>query len=132
MDRHSVTRSSLEWDVHNFLVSTRQASLASYSLIRYEDLVSRPKLALESLGRAIGETWDLGALFDGRELSLRSSHSASGNPSRFRTGSTSIRRDDEWMEKMPRYERLLSTVLTAPGLVRYGYSLRSGHRGTHR
>jgi hypothetical protein len=30
-----------------------------------------------------------------------------------------------WMKKMSRYERSLSTVLTAPNLVRYGYSLRS-------
>jgi Sulfotransferase family len=125
MDRHTVTRSSLEWDVHNLLVSTRQASLASYSLVRYEDLVSRPKVALGRIGRAIGETWDLGALLARQELSLRPSHTASGNPSRFKTGSTSLRKDDEWMEKMSRHKRLLSTALTAPGLVRYGYPLRS-------
>ena len=128
MDRHTVTRSSLEWDVHNFLVSTRRSSLASYSLVRYEDLVSRPKVALENVGQAIGETWDLGAVLDGRELSLQPSHTASGNPSRFATGSTSIRRDDEWMEKMSRNERFLSTALTAPGLVRYRYPLRSRSR----
>jgi hypothetical protein len=126
MDRHSLTRSSLEWDVHNFLVSTRRSSLASYSLVRYEDLVSRPDLAIARIGHAIGETWDLGAVLDdGAELSLRPSHTASGNPSRFTTGSTRIRRDDEWMEKMSGSELLLSTALTAPGLVGYGYPLRS-------
>ena len=125
MDRHTVTRSSVEWDVHNFLVSTRRSSLASYSLVRYEDLVSRPKVVLARLGQTIGETWDLGAVLDGQGLLLRPSHTASGNPSRFTTGSTRIRRDDEWMKMMSGYERFLSTALTAPGLVRYGYPLRS-------
>ena len=125
MDRHTVTRSSLEWDVHNFLVSTRRSSLASYTLVRYEDLVTQPEVVLGRIGRAIGETWDLSALLEGHELSLRPSHTASGNPSRFAVGSTSIRRDDEWIEKMSRSERLLSTALTAPGLVRYRYPLGS-------
>ena len=125
MPRHTVTRSSLEWDVHNFLVSTRRSSLASYTLVRYEDLVERPTVVMETIGRAIGETWDLGALLKDNEVSLRPSHTASGNPSRFTVGSTSIRRDDEWMEKMSRRGRVLSTALTAPGLIRYGYPLGS-------
>jgi hypothetical protein len=124
MDRHTLIRSSLEWDIHNFLVSTRRSSLASYSLIRYEDLVARPRVVLERVGRAIGETWDLDTMIEGQKLSLRPSHTASGNPSRFTIGSTTIRRDDEWMEKMSGYERILATALTAPGLVRYGYQLR--------
>jgi hypothetical protein len=124
MDRQSVIRSSLEWSVHNFLVSTRQSTLASYSLVRYEDLVARPEVELERIGRAIGQTWDLGSLLGGHELSFRPSHTASGNPSRFSVGRITIRGDDEWMEKMPRSQRLLSTALTAPGLVRYEYPLR--------
>jgi hypothetical protein len=125
MDRHTVIRSSLEWDVHNFLVSTRQSSLASYSLVRYEDLVARPEVELERIGRAIGESWDLGTLLGAHELSMGPSHTASGNPSRFSVGRTTIRGDDEWMEKMSRPQRLLSTAVTAPGLVRYRYPLGS-------
>ena len=125
MPRQTVTRSSLEWDAHNFLVSTRRSSLASYTLVRYEDLVARPTAVLAKIGRAIGETWDLGALLESSEVSLRTSHTASGNPSRFTVGRTSIRRDDEWMEKLSRRERVLSTALTAPWLIRYRYPLSS-------
>ena len=128
MDRLSVLRSSLEWDTHNFLVSTRRASLASYSLVRYEDLVAQPDAELRRIGRAIGETWASEALVGDRALSLKPSHTASGNPSRFSVGRTEIKGDDEWVEKMSRRQRLLCTAVTAPGLIRYGYPVRLGIR----
>jgi hypothetical protein len=124
MDRHTTLRSALEWDIHNFLVSTRRSSLASYTLVRYEDLVERPAAVLGRIARSIGEPWDVGRVLEGGGTSLPVSHSASGNPSRFDVGRLAIRHDDEWVEKMPRSQRALSTVLTAPGLLRYGYLWR--------
>jgi hypothetical protein len=132
MDRHTVARSAIEWDIHNFLVSTRRSSLASYILVRYEDLVARPDIVLTTIARAIGETWDVGKLVGAHDLTLRPSHTASGNPSRFSVGSVSIRTDDEWIDNMRREDRILSTAITAPGLLRYGYPLdprsRAGSR----
>ena len=53
MTRQTILRSSLEWDIHNFLVSTRRSSLASYTLIRYEDLVRiRRPSSRRSAGRS--------------------------------------------------------------------------------
>jgi hypothetical protein len=124
MDRHTMLRSAVEWDMHNFLVATRRSSLGSYTLVRYEDLVARPKMVLERIGRAIGEPWDTGDMLAEDRTALRTSHTASGNPSRFTVGTVRIRNDDEWIEKMPRYDRLLVTALTSPGLIRYGYPLR--------
>lgn len=130
MTRQTILRSSLEWDIHNFLVSTRRSSLASYTLIRYEDLVRDPQAELEKIGRAIGQTLDHDGLFEDEAPSLGLSHTASGNPSRFSTGRTAIRGDDEWIDKMTRSQRLLSTAVTAPGLVRYGYPIRTPQRGS--
>jgi hypothetical protein len=130
MDRHTVIRSALEWDAHNFLVAQRRSSLASYTLVRYEDLVAQPDAELARIGRAVGERWELGALTASPELSLGESHTASGNPSRFTVGPTTIRRDDEWIDKMPRHQRILSTAITAPGLMRFGYPLAPRPRRT--
>jgi hypothetical protein len=44
---------------------------------------------------------------------------------RFRTGPTTLRRDDAWRSALPRGRRLLVTVHTAPLLARYGYLRRS-------
>jgi hypothetical protein len=57
---------------------------------------------------------------------LSPSHTVAGNPMRFRTGPTQLRRDDAWRTELPRGRRRLVTALTAPLLARYGYLRRSG------
>ena len=126
MDRFPLGRSAFEWDIHNSLVATRRSSLASYIRIRYEDLVSDPRLVLAAIGRRLGETWDVEQVVRGSEISVEASHTASGNPSRFEVGTVSIRPDDEWVSAMSTRDKVLVTALTAPGLLRYGYRLGFG------
>jgi hypothetical protein len=56
---------------------------------------------------------------------LSPSHTVAGNPMRFRTGPTALRRDDAWRAELPTGRRRLVTFLTAPLLARYGYLRRA-------
>jgi hypothetical protein len=121
MRRYSAVHSALEWNARNVLTRNWSRSWASYTVLRYEDLVADPKSALARIGDAIGEDWGHGVLPLGAEIQFRTSHTASGNPARFDFGHVQIRRDDEWQGQMRLRDNLIVSSLTASDLVRYGY-----------
>jgi Sulfotransferase family len=122
MDRHSVVRSALEWDLFNTMLDTRRNLFSSYTLLRYEDLVDDPDRELRRIAGAVGEQIANDDLSDGT-VNLGTAHTASGNPSRFAVGPTEIRRDDEWIHGMTTRDRRIVTALTLPGLRKYGYTV---------
>jgi hypothetical protein len=122
MDRHSLVQSAAEWSLFNYLVGTQQRRYASYTLIRYEDLVVDPAKQLERVFRALGRPDIMPGMGIPSELGI--SHSASGNPGRFKTGHVPIKLDSEWTQAMPGRERTLVTAMTGVGLHKYGYKLR--------
>ena len=125
MERRSLGQSAMDWDAINLLTPRLRSWAASYTLVRYEDLVRRPASALASAGEALGERWDLEGIVRGGRVNLTPSHTASGNPSRFAAGPTDVREDDEWRLAMATGARFLVTALTAPLLARYGYAVLS-------
>lgn len=52
---------------------------------------------------------------------LHPNHIVAGNPSRFTTGSVTLRVDDEWRSRLPRRDQLLVQLATGPLMMRYGY-----------
>jgi Sulfotransferase family len=123
MDVHSVVRSAVEWDVFNYLLSTRRTSYASYTLIRYEDLIANPRAELKRLMGALCDVGVRPTTQDTIPDHLGISHTASGNPDRFKVGQLNISLDAEWMQAMSGLDRGVVTALTAVGLVRYHYPL---------
>ena len=121
MERHSVSRSALEWDIDNLRASTRRKDLASYTLIRYEDLASDPHAELKKISDVLGVTPLLDGPRKSRLVNFGASHTIGGNPDRFILGETMIRIDNEWVAQMLRRDQLAVTALTAPGLLRYHY-----------
>lgn len=121
MDRHSLTRSAFEWCTFNLLLDVTANRFASYTLVRYEDLVRQPAVELSRIGSALHEEWS--HLTFNETVSLGVSHTASGNPARFQVGATGISSDSEWERAMPRRAQLAVTAMTAPLLARYGYRL---------
>ena len=119
MDTHSLVRSASEWSLFNYLVRSRRSSYASYTLIKYEDLVASPRSELQKVVQAAG----LACRSDHVPDSLGVSHTASGNPGRFRVGHLGISLDAEWMHAMSGADRTIVTALTAAGLTRYRYPL---------
>jgi hypothetical protein len=127
MTRYSPARSSALWVGHNLFFGLLGRLGTRTRLLRYEDFVADPRGALTELAEFAGVPAGEGALDFLSEASvlLSPSHTVAGNPMRFRTGPTPLRRDDAWREKLPRGRRLLVSVLTAPLLAGYGYLRRT-------
>lgn len=106
-------------------VMTRRSEVAGAQL-RYEDFVADPVSSLVAATAALGlpvPAAELPALHDGC-LELRPSHGLSGNPSRFRSGTVRLRRDETWTREMPARARAVVTGMTYPLLHAYGYTGR--------
>jgi hypothetical protein len=124
MPRFSAFRSSAVWLIKNWAMSRlgRNESVG-YALIRYEDLVAQPQetlsALLDDLGLEHGSTpMDF---LTGHRVTLGTNHTAAGNPMRFKTGDIELRLDDAWLKGMSAISRTFVSLLTWPGLRRYGY-----------
>ena len=92
--------------------------------VRYEDLVSHPESVLEASANMVGEPLSTNFI-NGQTVHLSVNHTAGGNLGRFRTGSQELRRDDEWLKRLSRTDRLVVTSLSWPMIGRYGYQLKA-------
>jgi hypothetical protein len=119
--RHGLIRSTVEWNALNLMLEMKNKCFASYTLMRYEDLVADPWRELKRVAQSVGalriqdlegseNTWRLGP-----------AHTACGNPDRFTIGKVKIVHDRRWHTMFPRFRRWLVTILTLPLLVRYRY-----------
>jgi hypothetical protein len=124
MTRYSPSRSSVLWVGHNLFFGLLGRLGVRTRLLRYEDFVAEPRRVVTELAEFAGVPAAPDVVQDSTVL-LSPSHTVAGNPMRFRTGPTTLRRDDAWRSALPRGRRLLVTVLTAPLLARYGYLRRS-------
>jgi Sulfotransferase family len=119
--RHSLTKSTVEWNALNLMLEMKNKCFSSYTFMRYEDLVADPWRELKRVAESVAafnienpegfeNTWRLGP-----------SHIASGNPDKFTIGPVAIEYDRRWQTMFPRLHRWLVTTLTLPLLVRYQY-----------
>jgi hypothetical protein len=93
--------------------------------VRYEDFVARPEATVDEMLAFVGVQAP-GPFVGPATLELRTNHTLSGNPNRFRTGRVQIAEDDEWKSRMARRDRMVITAAALPMLPRYGYPVRSG------
>jgi len=92
-----------------------------YARVRYEDFAAEPHETLDFALQRLGlEQLPVGIIEDGYAR-LEATHTVSGNPSRFSTGSVALRVDDEWRSALESKDSRLVTSLTFPLLARYGY-----------
>ena len=92
-----------------------------YARVRYEDFAAEPRRTLDFALRRLGlEHLPAGIVEEGY-AELDTTHTVSGNPSRFFTGSVALRVDDEWRSALDSRDSRLVTSLTFPLLARYGY-----------
>lgn len=123
-------KSSLLWGWWNSLTVLLWGGRESYLRVRYEDFVADPQPVMEQIVRWAG-LGDRSLPFETpTSVRIAPTHSVAGNPSRHSKGAVEIRSDDEWKRALPQRERLLVTAITAPALLRFGYSLGRG-RGRH-
>lgn len=124
---YSTGRLALSWTVHNLLYGLQQAG-AQGLRIRYEDFAKQPDVAqrrvlaaLDSAPIDMGPDRSSPGTFD-----LGVTHTVSGNPNRFSTGTSIIREDRAWRQSLSRSDWLTATLITLPLLGRYGYLTQSG------
>ncbi|MGB5816025.1 MAG: sulfotransferase [Thermoanaerobaculia bacterium] len=122
MSQHPPARSAKLWLVWNLTAEMIWARRSGrYLRLRYEDFTDRPRETLEKVVRLILDEVPPLPFVGDFEVDLTRSHSMAGNPSRFETGTVTIRRDDTWRQELPKSVQRLVTLLTWPLARRYGY-----------
>ena len=94
-----------------------------YLRVRYEDFVRQPRRTVQRIAALVDEVPAELPFSSDSTVRMQPTHSVSGNPNRFTTGSVEVRADDEWVHVMRRTDRMLVTALTLPLLVYYRYPL---------
>jgi hypothetical protein len=99
-----------------------------YLRVRYEDFVREPRATVARMTDLVGEGAAELPFPSDTTVRLGPTHSVSGNPNRFTTGSVEVRPDDEWTHLMRRSDRMLVTAVTLPQLLQYRYPLSARGR----
>ncbi|WP_329009852.1 sulfotransferase [Micromonospora rifamycinica] len=123
----SAARSTAYWHGFNLASAaiTRRHPDRSVFL-RYEEFAADPTGTVDALLRLCGAD-PAGNPVHGRTVQLHPNHTVTGNPDRFRTGSTVIRdSDDGWRHTLSSRRRLAATALAWPLFGRYGYRFTTG------
>jgi hypothetical protein len=123
--RRTPARAALEWLKLNLFGELMYWYAASYQRIRYEDFIRDPQGTAESILKQIGEAdADLSFISSTSVKITAQTHTVAGNPNRLDYGEIPLRIDDEWRRRLSPGTFALVTLLTLPGLLRYGYPLR--------
>jgi hypothetical protein len=95
-----------------------------YLRLRYEDFVRDPRAAVQRVTALVGEQPPALPFQSASTVRLQATHSVSGNPNRFETGTVHLRPDSEWVNGLHGAQRALVTAVTWPLLLRYRYPIR--------
>jgi hypothetical protein len=90
-------------------------------LLRYEDLVRDVPGSLRRILDMLDEPNAKVPLTDRERAEVPPNHTVSGNPARFASGRVTVHADEEWMVSLPSSHHAVTTVMTLPLLLRYGY-----------
>lgn len=124
MPRQSPIRSALGWAELNGMSELVRRRFGSRGLLlRYEDLVRDVPGSLRRILDLLGERDTDVPLLDGEGAVVRPNHTVSGNPGRFASGRISVRADDRWVASLPSLDHAMTTAVTLPLLLRYGYPI---------
>ncbi len=125
MHRKTPTQSAVLWDAWNAAIEALWRRMpAGYLRLRYEDFIADPRRSFQEILKLTGEEDAELPLVGERDVKLGISHTVSGNPNRFDTGTVELRQDRAWQEEMHSRDRALVTALTLPLLTRYHYPVR--------
>jgi hypothetical protein len=126
MTPHGLFESALVWSGWNLSIERIwRREPQRYMLLRYEDFVENPRHAMSDVLRFLDEEETELPFFDERKVLLDASHTFSGNPDRFQSGVVEVAPDEGWRRQMSAVQKATVTVLTLPGLLNYGYPVRT-------
>jgi hypothetical protein len=123
MNRRSPRQISRRWVTVTLLTALLRRLGVPTVLVRYEDLVRDPALALREiavLSTGAGAL-DLSGVLTADGLRLGATHTVAGGRVRMRTGLMPLRLDEEWRTALPVSLRRFVSAATWPLRRRYGY-----------
>lgn len=121
-------KAALGWNLANALMHLLRSQASSFVRTRYEDLISAPRSVIGSVAESTGHPAANLDFITNEGVHMASTHTISGNPSRFQRGLVELRLDSEWQMHMRNRDRDAVTALTWPLLVRYGFLGRRRER----
>lgn len=124
MHQFSTFGSGIEWTMKNLLVHMLSHNCKKSCLVQYEDIMRSPRTTLESLAT---DLIGLDTAYDyirRDEIEFTSAHIVAGNPNRFQCGTTKLQLDEEWRECLQTWKYGLTTGITLPLLLYYGYPIK--------
>jgi hypothetical protein len=130
LPRVGMLRSTLVWQVYNDVIASadrRVVGSSRYLRLNYEDFASRPAEALARVFALVGEQPPDPPLVNDSRVELAATHTAGGNPDRFRSGTTLIRLDSSWRTGMSRPRQLAVGAMAMPTLLALRPSTRTRH-----
>jgi hypothetical protein len=95
----------------------------------YEDFVESPQRVLQSIATMVNEDPPAYPFVRDRLARVGVHHTAGGNRVRFAAGEILIRQDVRWLHDLSARDRVLTSALTMPLLLRYGYRWSSSAAG---
>lgn len=126
MPTYSPLHSAVYWTAYNGLFEVLGWLGTPRVVVQYERMTTKPRAELRKVLVLAGQTpveGELDKLLDRGAVSLRPTHTVSGNPMRFKQGAVQLRQDDEWRRRLTGRQRLLVSATSAPLLARFGYRL---------
>ncbi len=118
----SILRTMKAWTVANLLAEALRRKLPRDRSIRlrYEDLITQPRIELERIGRLLEMDMQslAAAIASGQPMAI--GHTIAGNRVRM-SGNIQLRPDVEWLEKLPWYEQAACWSLVGWLMKAYGY-----------
>jgi sulfotransferase family protein len=113
------------WNIWNMLIEYfGRKGLGNYLFLRYEDFVAHPSLHLNEIQEFLDLNNRFNPLNDSETISVKKTHTISGNPLRFETGTIKISEDRRWRNEMKNKDKAIVTALSFPLMLRYSYTLR--------
>lgn len=125
MRRRGATASAIRWSAYNLLVASIvrvTSGRGKYMRLRYEDLVRDPNASLTRIAQFAGlDLGEVRVVDSFGSVDATPSHLASGNPSRFASGTILIRPDERWRGEMTRWDRIRAFFFAWPTTRWMGY-----------
>jgi hypothetical protein len=125
IDRHGVAESTASWVAWNAATERLRRTLPDRStLVRYETFVASPEATLRRIVELVGEDPGMVTPMESNVFHVTGTHTVSGNPARFRSGSIAVSPDTQWQKRLKPAQRTTATAIALPLLKRYGYPVR--------
>lgn len=122
MKQFGSVQGSLVWDVRNIASEMLlKADKKKFMTMKYEDFVASPRYCVNEIIKLLGEEGAKTPFVGNNEVALGENYAVWGNPTRFKTGNVKLKLDEDWKTKLSGTDKLISTLLTWPLLIKYKY-----------